>query len=434
MRPRLRPHPHLPAHTRTHLRRAVVAGVGVVLALLSACGSTVDSLGYDDADHLPLGPLVGPASYPNAFRDVLGKTDAEIASKIAAAFAQLFHGDPTTQAIYFPIGTDRAFIQDILHDDVRTEGIGYGMLVAVQLDKRAELDRLWTYAKTMLRVAAGPPSGYFSSFCDGPTAPIACLDPFGLQQMTMALIFANDRYGRGAVPPTVDYAADARALLTLMRHKQDQNGGVVAGVTDTFDAVAKLVFDLPDVSAADTGRPSIEMPAYYDLWAQATGDPFWTAAATAGRTYWQRTSHPVTGLIPMRAAFTGAPIAGADTFQAEAYRGQINMVLDQIWSRAGGDPWIVDESDRLLRFFVAQGIDTYGASYTIDGTTVLSPSHDASLVISNGVSGLTATAPARVAFIQAVWDLDIPSGFSRYYPGILDLVGLLALGGQLRVW
>src|SRR5882724_9040281 len=79
------------------------------LAFFPACRTTVDSLGIDRPTEAGgpavLRPLVGPASYPNAFRDVLGKSDAEIAAKIAMTFDQLFHGD-ATQAIYFPVGAD----------------------------------------------------------------------------------------------------------------------------------------------------------------------------------------------------------------------------------------------------------------------------------------------------------------------------------------
>lgn len=411
----------------------------LALALVASCGSTVDSLGYDGADGPPLRPLTGPASYPNAFRDLLGKTDAEINAKIAAAFAQLFHGDPQTQAIYVPVGTDRALIQDVFHGDVRTEGIGYAMLIAVELGKRDELDRLWLYAKNTLQITDGPPAGYFKSFCDLEASTVDCLDPFGLQQMVMALILAHDRYTRaGAGPGPVDYQADAKRLLALMRHKQDQNGGVVGGVTDTFDASTRLVFDVPDVSAAGVGRPAIEMPAYYDLWAQATGDPFWTGAAVAARSYWQRSAHPMTGLFPVRATFaTGAPVIGSANFEAESYRTLLNLVLDGIWgAQAGAEGWTNDESDRLLGFFQRLGLTTYGGAFTLDGSVTITTFHESALVAMNGVTALTATAtlPERTSFINAVWNQDLVTGFTRYYPGLLDLLALLALSGQLRVY
>src|SRR5258708_16675168 len=145
-------------------RGRVDRGAALAAALLplwlalpaASCGKTVDSLGFNSGGAIPLGPLTGPPSYPNAFHDRLGKTDAEIAAKIAAAFDQLFHGDPLTQAIYVPVGSDRAYIQDVLHNDVRTEGIGLGMLIAVELNKRDELDRLSNYAKSTLQIPSPP--------------------------------------------------------------------------------------------------------------------------------------------------------------------------------------------------------------------------------------------------------------------------------------
>jgi oligosaccharide reducing-end xylanase len=327
-------------------------------------------------------------------------------------------------------GTNQAYIHDTFHDDIRTEGIGLAMIIAVQLDKRDEFDHLWRYAKAMLQITSGANKGYFTSRCETRTMTPLCIDPFGMQQFLMALLFANDRWSAG--PPTMDYASDASALVTVMRHKQDQNGGVSDGVTDMFDTTTRLVFDVPDVSAAGIGRPSIEMPAYYELWAQATGDPFWTAAATRARAYWTAAAHPITGLLPVRAHFDGTPVAGWDTFESESYRAQINIVLDAIWS--GSLPWEVGESDRLLTFFAGAGIDRYCNSYTLDGATCLDPTRDTALIAANGVAALNATVPVRATFLQAVWNLAVPTGLARYYGGILELTALLILGGQYRVY
>ncbi len=406
----------------------------LALGLVASCGTTVDPIGYNSGAGVPLRPLTPPAAaYPNPFRD-RGHTDAEIATKISGAFMQLFHGVLATQPIYFPVpgSTDRAYIQDVFHNDVRTEGIGLGMLIAVELDHRDELDRLWTYAKSMLRVSSGSSTGYFNSFCEIGITTTPCLDPYGLQQMTMALILANDRYPRtDAAAMTVDYAADARELLTLMRHKVDLNGGVVDGVTDTFDHATNLVLDFPNTSAAGVGRPSIEMPGYYTLWAQATGDPFWTAAAEAARGYWRRTAdpNPTTGLMPVRATFAGVPVAGSDVFQSEAFRAQIGMALDRIW--VGDDGWSPGESDRLLGFFASQG-PGYGMSFTLDGTTVLNPTHDPALVAANGISAAIATT-AHTSFVDEVWSMPVPDSANRYFAGLLYLVALLVLGGQMHV-
>jgi len=442
-------------------------GAACLTAALAGCRSTVDSLGYDDdPTGAHLRRMHGPASYPNAFRDLLGKTNAEIADKIASAFNQLFHGDPSTQAIYFPVaGQDQAYIKDILHGDIRSDGMGLGMLIAVEMGKHDEFDRLWNYARTSMQVQTGPDKGYFLSSCATSVNPgVTCFEPFGPQQMLMALLLANDLWGSPAADGGValagadagtaaaaDYAAAASELLTVMRHKVDQNGGIVAGVTDMFDPVSALVFGQPDSAYADVTRPSIEMPGYYDLWAQATGDPFWTRAAGAGRDYWKRVADPATGLVPSGSHLDGSVIADSDTFSSEAYRSLVNFVVDCVWAAGAAgtaDPsttppaaaapapdrsWDVAEANLLLGFFIGADINQYGREFTLDGLT-LDPDRDPALVAANGITGAISTIGRRSDFIQAVWDMDIATGNARYFTGTMQMLGLLLLGGQFRVW
>ena len=94
-------------------------------------------------------------------------------------------------------------------------------------------------------------------------------------------------------------------------------------------------------------RPSIVMPAYYDLWAQATGDPFWTRAATASRDYWMRTANRDDGLTPVQRDIPAASLSNSwDNFLAEAYRAQINMALDRHRTKGVPNDWEVAEADR----------------------------------------------------------------------------------------
>ena len=461
------PRPGATDSTRlTGQARGRAALAACLAATLAGCHSTVDSLGYDDSTGLHLRKMQGPLSYPNAFRDVLGKTNAQIAEKIANAFNQLFHGDPSTQAIYFPVaGQDQAYIKDILHGDIRTDGMGLGMLIAAELGKQDEFDRLWSYARANMQVQSGPNKGYFLSSCATSINPgVTCFAPFGPQQMVMALLLANDLWGdptsaAGVTPAAADggtaapseYATAATELLTVMRHKVDQNGGVVSGVTDFLDPVTALVFAQPDASGANLTGPSIEMPGYYELWAQATGDPFWSRAARAARAYWGLVANPTTGLVPAGSHFDGAPSAGSDTFSSEAYRSLVNFVIDDIW--APGDPgaadstaaapaapaaapdrsWDAAEANLLLGFFIGADINQYGREFTLDGATV-DAARDPALVAANGIAGLIATIGKGSDFIQAVWDMDIATGNARYFTGTMQMMGLLILGGQFRVY
>jgi len=414
--------------------------LGFALALVPSCTGTLDSVSCnersigsrdggaaDGGDNLA--PLSGPASYPNAFRDLLGMSESDIDAKINATFDQLFHGDPTTQSIYYTIGPDQAVIRDTYHGDIRTEGIGLGMMIAVELGKRDEFDRLWRYTKANLQVSDGPSQGYFQSFCTSGT-PVSCYDPFGLQEITMALLLARGRWQDA--PDDIDYAQETHNLLDLMRFKEVYNCGV-GDVTGTFDPKSSLVYDTPTRESANISRPSLAMPAFYELWGQATGDPFWAQAATAARAYWVASSDPSTGLMPEQAHFDGTSVQAYGTFEPEGDRALINMALDRIWF--GDSPsWVVDESDRLLRFFYSQGIDSYGKVYSLDGKTVIDATHDPSLVAANGAIALISTDAHRSEFISAVWGMTLLIGPSRYYMGLMDLMSLLILSGRMQVY
>src|SRR5690349_9264263 len=83
--------------------------------------------------------------YRNLFKEYLGKSDEEIQARIDAAWEQLFYGSDVSERVYYPVGEDMAYIADIGNGDVRSEGMSYGMMIAVQLNKQEEFDRLWKW-------------------------------------------------------------------------------------------------------------------------------------------------------------------------------------------------------------------------------------------------------------------------------------------------
>lgn len=411
------------------LRALGLAVLFSVPGTLLACGSTLDSLGSDvavgGADGATLAPVYGPSSYPNAFRTLLGKSDAETSTKVEDAFAQLFHGDASTEAIYFTTDDDQGYVKDVLHDDIRSEGIGAGMLIAVELDRREEFDRLWAYARAELHIETGAARGYFTSFCDEATP---CLDPYGMQLFCLSLIFAHGRWGS---TPDTPYESGALALLDVLRNKERSNGGVVDGVTDVFDASTALVREEPTRRAAGYTRSALEMPAAYQIFAQASGAPFWNDARDAARAHLIAAANASTGLWPTRSFFDGTPVPASTEFNAQGYRTQLNLAFDALWN--GANTSRSQLADRLLGFFSAQGIDSYGRAYELDGT-LLDPSREQGLIAVNGALALAGTRSDRASFVNAVWEQAIPRGEIRYYDGMLYLLSVLALSGQLRVY
>jgi len=134
--------------------------------------------------------------YRNLFAEN-GHSPSEIQNKVALAFHQLFHGDPTNQTVYYSAGANAngplAYVTDIKHNDVRTEGLSYGMMIAVQMDKKPEFDALWNWSKTYLYHAspAHPSFGFFSwqAKTNGETLS-EFVAPDGESYYVMALYFA----------------------------------------------------------------------------------------------------------------------------------------------------------------------------------------------------------------------------------------------------
>jgi oligosaccharide reducing-end xylanase len=109
----------------------------------------------------------------------------------------------------------------------------------------------------------------------------------------------------------------------------------------------------------------------------------------------------------------------------------MNVAMD--WTWFGQDPWQVTQSDRLLRFFAREGIETYGNQYTLDGRR-LGTDHSGGLVAMNAVAALAATDTVRMRFVEELWTSRVPSGLYRYYDGVLHMLALLQVSGNFRIY
>lgn len=373
---------------------------------------------------------------PNLFAELLGLDPALIQSRIDTAFQQLFYGDENTQRVYYESGLEMAYIEDILHGDVRTEGISYGMMIAVQLDRKAEFDRLWRWAKAHMQHQEGPSRGYFAWQCTPQGVPLsvsAASD--GEEWIVTALFFAAHRWGNGR--GILDYSSEARAILEAMLNKTAASEEQRV-ITNMFNREHRQVVFVPNGEADGFTDPSYHLPHFYELWAQwaSVENDFWGAAAASSRRFWKAAAHPQTGLTPDYAHFDGkatdAPWGGGHAdFRYDAWRTAMNIAVDWIWFRR--DDWAVSQSNRLLEFFHREGMQSYVGLYTLDGQK-LSAEQNPGLVAMNGTAALAATTPLRREFVRAVWEMPIPSGPGRYYDGLLYMLALLQLSGNFRIY
>ena len=392
--------------------------------------------------------------YRNVFAEA-GHSPGEIKNKIDSAFAQLFHGTPSNQAVYFSAGGNSngplAYVTDIKHNDVRTEGLSYGMMIAVQLNKKAEFDNLWNWSKTYLyhTSPAHPSCGFFSWQAKTNGATMSeFVAPDGESYYVMALYFAANRWGSGT--GIYNYKAQADELLANLRHRAVITGQVSmlrgnTSVSQTvsagplFEADHKMVLFSPSTERERFTDPSYHLPAFYELWARwgpAVDSNFWMEAASASRNFFPRAANPVTSLTPDYAHFDGTPVAtgwnqGAANFRFDAFRTAGNWSVD--WSWWAKDPRECELSDKLQAFFESRGMDTYGCQFTLDGKQ-FDDRHAQGLVAMNAVASLAATHPRSKQFVKALWNMPTPDGLERYYEGLLYLLALLHCSGEFQIW
>ncbi len=399
--------------------------------LISSCAG--NQMTQDPAVHDERGAYF-TGVYPDLFVQLPGITADSVGRKIDGAFRLLFYGNDSTGRIYYPVGDTMAYIEDTGNKDVRTEGMSYGMMIAVQLDKKEEFDRLWRWAKAYMDFPSGPHRGYFAWHCrtDGTKLDSTAASD-GEEWFVTALFFASARWGDGE--GDLRYSEQAQRILTTMLHKEDEPDH--GSVTNMFSRRDTLVAFVPSADADHFTDPSYQVPHYYELWGRwATHDnAFWCAAARSSRLLLRRSVHPRTGLAPDYSGFDGMPIEwgppGHADFRFDAWRVAMNTAMDWLWFRR--DAWQVAQSNRLLRFFAEQGISTYGNQFTLEGRPLDTP-HSGGLVAMNAVAALAATDPVRWTFVRALWDLPVPTGRYRYYDGVLYLIGLLQCSGNFRIY
>jgi oligosaccharide reducing-end xylanase len=426
------------------------------------------------------------------YRDLFaeqGYAPAETHAKIERTFQQLFHGDGQEERLYFETGINDngplAYITDWANNDARTEGMSYGMMIAVQMNKKREFDALWNWAYTYMRITDpdNPSVGYFawSMNTDG-TPRSAGAAPDGEEYLVMSLYFAAHRWGNGR--GIYNYQAEADKLLRLIRHhpiltasgpfrihpgdplfispnhpwpspnnRALQQAAAAKGesvpprhVSQTPRTVAVgpmideshfMIRFVPELELTFTDT-SYHLPAFYELWAR-WGPPedraFWAKAADISRDFFNKVTGPETGLTPDRINFDGSQVLARDgtptPFSYDSWRSVSNWSVDYSWWQK--DPREATLSDRIQKFLNSQGISSFADQYTLDGKP-LSTRHSTGMLATTAVGSLAATAgPISKAFIAELWSTPIPAGEQRYYDGMLYLMSLLHVSGNFRI-
>lgn len=382
--------------------------------------------------------------YRNLFLEN-GKTEEEIAGRLEEIWNTFFYGSEE-ERIYHPVGEDMGYLEDTGNHDARTEGMSYGMMICVQLDKKEEFDRIWKWACTYMWMQEGRNEGYFAWSCglDG-TRYADGAAPDGEEYFAMALFFASHRWGDGE--GIYCYSEQAKKILRACLHK-GENGRPGSPMWNKENR--QVLF----VAGIDFTDPSYHLPHFYELfalWADEEDRPFWKEAALESRRYLKKACHPVTGMNAEYAEFDGSPMRKKlpwaaegerhDWFYSDAYRTVANIGLDYEWF--GVDEGQVQAAEKLQHFLGEVRKDDPWKTYEVDGTPLeqdalhpvgmLATTAQGSLAVLGHTESEEAIHMAK-DWVERFWKEPLRQGDRRYYDNCLYFFAFLALSGNYRIW
>ncbi len=365
--------------------------------------------------------------YPNYLSEI-GIGDAESDMLVQQAFRFIFT-DPEENFCHHT-DEDAWCLVDTGNNDARTEGMSYGMMMCVQMDRQDIFDKLWTFTDRYMLQRSGPNEGYFAwsvkldgkHNAEGPA-------PDGEEYFAMALLMASARWGdRDGL---FDYSSRARDIL---RHVLHQNEIVKDGQA-MWDPENHYIRFVPGAGFTD---PSYHLPHFYDLFAMKADEEdraFWRNAADASRRYISLSAHPVTGLSPEYAEYNGRIrllFRKPWEYYSDAYRVAENIALDHLWF--GPHPENDDVCTRLQNFFMAQDMNDLRA-YRLDGTLQSEPAmHPTAIRAVLGAASIAGSSPYRRDFLHLFAETPLRKGQRRYYDNCLYFFCLLMLTGHYRIY
>ena len=380
--------------------------------------------------------------YRNLFVE-MGYKPADVDKKLQEVFHDVFYGK---NKVYFEVGDSMGYISDVKNHDVRTEGMSYGMMIAVQMDKKDIFDRLWRWGKKYMQHQDGPWEGYFAWSCktDGtPNAQGPASD--GELYYVTSLLFASNRWGNDT---GINYLKEAQRILNCSMQKVGMDR-----VTPFISPEQQLITFTPDKWGSKFTDPSYHVPAFYEVWAKWAEDgraQFWKECAQKSREFLHKCVNEKTGLTPDYCHYDGSLMGTTgiigDAFRYDSWRVPMNIALDYSWACKDKE-WQQQYANTIQNFLYEKGIDSFVDQYNVDGTEVKDTlqagdgpkglRHSIGLVATAAAASLVSNHQKGREFVDRLWNArhePCQDGyFDAYYDGLLRLFAFMHLSGHYRV-
>lgn len=375
-------------------------------------------------------------NYRNLFAEA-GYSEEAITRKVEDSFYEIFYGED--RFFHFVEGDDTmAYMEDTGNHDARTEGMSYGMMMCVQMDKKKEFDALWKWAKTYMFMEDGVNAGYYAwSVATNGEKNAYGPAPDGEEFFAMDLILASKRWGDGE--GIYAYSREAKILLSTIIHKGED--GVGRAMWDASNHLIRFIAE------CDFSDPSYHLPHFYEVFAEHCNPEdkeFWLTAAKASRDFLKLACNENTGMSAEYSYFDGTPyekdqeIFGRhDWFYSDAYRTMANIALDASWNQKELEEeyvaWCSRIAAAMQRFFAGKSEEERNTVYTVEGEPqeekVL---HPIGLLATIAEASLVSADASAMQWVKEFWNTPMRKGDRRYYDNCLYFFAVLALSGRYR--
>ena len=292
-------------------------------------------------------------------------------------------------------------------NDTVSEGIAYGMLMAVYMADKTTFDGLWAYAK-----AHRDGKGLMNWHLDangGTVGSGAATDAD--EDMAFALIQADKQWG--------GYSSDASTLV----------GAILASEVSGSNVL------LPDDSGNMNSdvSPSYFAPAYYKAF--ATFNARWTMVADRSYTILNSCANATTGLVADWCTQSGGVSSRSNPprYYYDAARTPFRIAQDACWNN---DSRATAYLAKVAAFFNGLGPTGIRDGYNLDGT---SPGSNAGIMVFEGPAG-TAMMPSKATYASFLLQnyarvvVTSKSGTAsayNYYNGSWGVMTLMMMTGNM---
>lgn len=322
-------------------------------------------------------------------------------------------------------GSDKARVKFDNTSQTVSEGIGYGMLLAVYAADKDLFNRLWAYYKQHRNG-----NGVMHWKIDG------CNSVAGQNGATdaeldaaMALIVASKQWPSSTSPH--NYKADGVALINAIKNHEVSSDGT---------------FENGDAWKPACRNPSYQAPAYAKAFKNFMADngqnqnAFWDNVASKTENLFKNNAHPTSGLSTNWCTPAGPPSGSCsgsgtapDKFGYDACRAPWRQGVDVLWwgSTVSGD--VQDVINRQSDFWISKGGGTAvkgGDGISHDGSG--NGDHNSAFVGPIGAMALGATTTtARQNFVNQLYTENKKSSMANgYFTEILQMLGLFVQTGN----